>query len=172
MPLSALTKHHLRQSDESLPLTCISQCRDQPPPPPTGEHALPLKQIPSLTNNDSNRNSNFTIGGSWITKSTSRHSSSSSVYSSSAEPTNNSKRQYTMTTTNSETSGRSSIVSQSQESAKSIVSSVGVTSVSEGSSHYSQKSAQKQKRRGEGFKQALSFSSLRKRESVDKNPFK
>lgn len=78
-----------------------------------------------------------------------------------------------MTTTNSETSARSSIVSHSQESAKSMNSSVGVTSVSEGSSHYSQgKSAQKQKRRSEGLKQALSFSSLRKRESVDKNPFK
>jgi hypothetical protein len=53
---------------------------------------------------------------------------------------------------------------------------VGVTSVSE-SGHYSHKSAQqqqqqKQKRQSEGLKQALSFSSLRKRDSVDKNPFK
>jgi hypothetical protein len=174
MPLSALTKHHLRQSDDSLPLTCISQCRDQPPPPPPsdGEHALPLKEVPILANNSSSNNSNFTIGGSWITKSISRHSSSSSVYSSSAETTNNPKRQYTMTTTNSETSARSSIVSQSLESAKSMNSSVGVTSVSEGSSYYSQKSGQKQKRRSEGIKQVLNFSSLRKRESVDKNPFK
>ncbi|PCG90942.1 Hypothetical protein PENO1_096550 [Penicillium occitanis (nom. inval.)] len=158
MPLSALTKHHLRQSDDSLPLTCISQCRDQPPPPPPsdGEHALPLKEVPILANNSSSNNSNFTIGGSWITKSISRHSSSSSAYSSSAETTNNPKRQYTMTTTNSEMSARSSIVSQSQESAKSMNSSVGVTS----------------KRRSEGIKQVLSFSSLRKRESVDKNPFK
>lgn len=162
MPLHMLTKHRLKQSDGSLPLTSISSCRDQPPS--TDEHALPLKQISSL-NND-NCNSNLTIDG--LTKSPFLHSSSSSVYSSSAEPTNNRKREYTTTFTNSETSAPSSIALQSQESAKSIDSSMGVTSVSEGS-HYSQKSAEKQKW---GFKQALSFSSLRKRESDEKNPFK
>lgn len=166
MPLNVLTKHHLKQSDDSLPLTPISQCLDQPSP--TGEHALPLKQMSNLNNN-----SNFTISGSGLTRSNSLHSSSSSVYSSSAEPTNNTttKRQYKTTTSNSETSARSSIVSQSQESAKSIDSPLSVTSVSE-DSHYSQKSAQNQKRRGEGLKQALSFLSLRKRDSSEKNPLK
>ena len=154
MPLHMLTKHRLKQSDGSLPLTSISSCRDQPPS--TDEHALPVKQISSLSNG--NCNSNLPIDG--LTKSPFLHSSSSSVYSSSAEPTNNRKREYTTTFT--------SIALQSQESAKSIDSSVGVTSVSEGS-HYSQKSAQKQKW---GFKQALSFSSLRKRENDEKNPFK
>ncbi|RAO69240.1 uncharacterized protein BHQ10_005252 [Talaromyces amestolkiae] len=72
------------------------------------------------------------------------------------------------TTTSSDTSAPSSIVLQSMESAKSIDSSVGVTSMSEGS-HYSQISVQKQKR---GFKQAWSFSSLRKKENGEKNPFK
>lgn len=166
MPLSVLTKRHLRQSDDSLPLTSTSRCRDQPPP--TGEHTQPLRQIPRLKNNS---NSNFTIGGSWLTKSNSRHSSSSSVYSSVAEPTNNSKRHYTMTTTNSEMSARSSIVSRSQQSTNSIVSSVGATSVSK-SSQYSQKSAQEQRRKSDGLKEVLRLSSLRKRDTSEKNPFK
>lgn len=164
MPLHILTKKHLKQSDDSLPLASISSCRDQPPS--TDEHALPLKQISSL--NNGNCNHSLTVGGSCLTKSPSLHSSSSSVYSSSAEPTNNPKRVYMTTTTSSDTSAPSSIVLQSMESAKSIDSSVGVTSMSEGS-HYSQISVQKQKR---GFKQAWSFSSLRKRENGEKNPFK
>ncbi|KAL3705436.1 hypothetical protein TMatcc_009108 [Talaromyces marneffei ATCC 18224] len=171
MPLNILTKQQLKKSEDSLALSHISQCRNEPSPTEgRDDSALSLKQIPSLNNNSI---SSFTIGASWLTKSNSLHSSSSSVYSSS-EPNN--KRQYTMTTTNSETSARSSIISQSQESAKSTVSSVGVTSVSE-DSQYSQKSAQqqrqhKQKRRGEGLKQALSLSSLQMRDSFERNPFK